>query len=88
MPITKTTGKSSARPVSTPLIIVLLVLLLIGVGMFISRKAQQSDPTLTAAPVSGHPGNIIQASPEKMAKERQIQAKMNAEVAAMKAQAH
>ena len=71
-----------------PLLIAAGVIVIIGLIVLLTNKAQSSDPTLTAAPPTGVPGQIYHASPEKMAKERQIQAKMNAEISGIKAASH
>ena len=88
---TKLTAKKpekSERSIIIPLVIAALVLLVIVVGVMLTSRTQRPDPTLTAAPPSGHIGALVQPSSDKMAKEQQIQASMNAQIAAMKKSSH
>lgn len=86
MAILKPEPKNRERSRTKPLLIAAAVLIVIGLCVFIGSKAQRPDPTLTAAPPSGHPGQVaIKASPEKMARQREIQSRMDQEIGAVKA---
>lgn len=85
-PNTSNTSKDGSKPrVTMPLIIVGVIVVIVGLGLLIFHGAQKPDPTLTAAPPTGSPANIVRASPEKMAKERQIRAQMDGMIAAIQA---
>ena len=76
------------RSLMVPLLVAAGIIVIIGLIVLISNKTQSKDSTLTAAPPTGVPGQIYHASPGKMAKEQQIRAKMDAEVAGVKAASH
>lgn len=76
------------RSLVVPLLVVAGVVILIGIIVLAVNKAQSKDPTLTAAPPTGVPGQIYHASPEKMQKQQQIRAKMDAEIGGIKAASH
>ena len=71
-----------------PLLIAAGVLVIIGLIMLSVNKSQAKDPTLTAAPPTGVPGQFYRASPAKQARELQLRAKADAELAGIKASAH
>ena len=83
MAITK--PKNEQRSLTRPLVIVAVVLLIVGSIMFVVRKGQAKDPTLTAAPATGDPGQTYQASPDKLAKEQDIVARRKADIEAFHA---
>ena len=57
-------GMQSAK-VSKPLLGALGAIIVIGLMVFIGSKAQQSDPTLTAAPPTSSKAAPLQVSPAK-----------------------
>ena len=72
-----------------PLVIAAAVAVVIALCVLVAGRVQSMDPTLTAAPPSGHPGQPLpQASPEKMARQQQVQAKMNAEIGVSTSSSH
>ena len=78
--------KKQGRPVPISLIVIAGVLLIIGAIMLLTNKVQDQDPTLTAAPPTGTPGQAVpHASASKIAYEQQIAAQQKAEMEAFKA---
>jgi ABC-type transport system involved in multi-copper enzyme maturation permease subunit len=63
-----------------PFIIVAAVIIVIGGIFLISNKAQQSDPTMTAAPPPGPHGQVLIGSPDKLQAEATLRAKYQAQV--------
>ena len=77
--------KERERTIIKPLMIVSGLLLLLGIIFLISNKVQSHDPTLTAAPQTGQPGQIYGPSPEKQARIGAMRAKADAEAASFRA---
>lgn len=85
MAVRKTEPKKQERSLTKPLGIAAAVLIVIGLVVLIGGKAQRADPTLTAAPPSTNSGQAaVQPSPEKMARQREIRARMDQEIGAAK----
>lgn len=85
MNTSKPEQKKQERTIIKPLLFVSGVLVLIGIIFLISNKVQSHDPTLTAAPPTGQPGQIYGPSPEKQARVGAVRAKADAEAAAFRA---
>jgi cell division protein FtsN len=60
----------SDRSILKPLIITIAVLVLVGIGLLISHKAQQPDPTMTAAPPVAHPVHLPPPPPRRWQKNK------------------
>lgn len=77
--------KEQERTIIKPLMIVSGLVLLLGIIFLISHKVQSNDPTLTAAPPTGQPGQVYGPSPEKQARIGAVRAKADAEAASFRA---
>jgi len=78
--------KKFALPI--PLLVTAGLIIIVGLGILFTDKVQRQDPTMTAAPVTGTPGQIYTASPAKQAKQQELMARNKAVLDSMKAALH